>query len=244
MPADLRDHSLTRRLYVVAGGAGVAGGAVVEALLRRGATVAVPSRSKARVESLDRSSPGLRAYLVPDLPEPLAATVATRDSIIGELGPIDGVVASLGAWWEGSPLLDLSPAEWHRLVTDNLTSHFVAARAYLPVLLDRPDAVYVALAGIAADLAVAGSGPISVTGAGQRMLLRVLAAELRGRVRLHEVTILTPVVTPAWDPDKPVEPDWLSGTEVGSYLADVVTPGFAGQLLLSLPPDFVIPSDA
>lgn len=144
------------------------------------------------------------------------------------------MVAALGGWWEG-PLTQLHPEIWHRILTDNLTSHFLAARTYLPVLAGRPESVYVMLGGVAATIPIPHAGPVSVTGAAQTRLLEVLAAEQSG-VRLHEVRIMTPMVTRHWDrTDR--EPHWLSGEQVGNYLAEVVAPNFPrrDELILHLP---------
>ena len=102
----------------------------------------------------------------------------------------DGAVAALGGWWKGEDLVDLDPALWRRFVESHLTSHFLVARALLPVL-GGPDPAYVQLNGAAAQEVMPGSGPVNVTGAGQAMLLDVLRAEAIGaRVRLHEVRVL------------------------------------------------------
>ena len=227
------------RTYVVAGGTGVAGESVVRALIERGATVAVPSRSPERLAALRDAVDSDRLHgFAGDLSDLGAAAQLCR-RIIATVGPLDGVIAALGGWWEGIKLVELDLATWRRLLDDNLTSHFVIARTFLPVLADRTDAVYVTLGGIASVKAEPGSGPISVTGAGQAMMMRVLAAELADRpVRLHEVDIFTPVVTERWD-NGPIAPDWLTGREVGDYLATVLRPGFsaAGSLFLSLPDD-------
>src|SRR5437879_1560634 len=98
---------LSGRTYVVAGGAGVAGECLTEALLRRGATVAVPSRSSVRLDRLRAGlDPELRHRLhglLGDLGEPAAAD-RLGHRLVDAVGRPDGVIASLGAWWEGEPL--------------------------------------------------------------------------------------------------------------------------------------------
>ena len=69
--------------------------------------------------------------------------------------------------------------------------------------------------------------------------MRVLAAELAGRaVRLHEVDVFTPIVTDRWDGGE-IQPGWLTGAQVGDYVAGVLDPGFgeARRLFLSIPDD-------
>lgn len=227
--------TLAGTLFVVAGGVGVAGESVAAGLLRHGATVAVTSRSKERLEGLLAAyeSPRLHGFVgeMSSLPE----AVLVREEILTSLGPIDGVIASLGGWWEGPPLTRLDPAVWQRILADNLTSHFITARAFLPALVGRPGAVYVMLGGVGATLPIPHAGPISVTGAAQTRLLEVLAAEQTG-VRLHELRIMTPIVTRRWDrADR--QPDWLTGAQVGDYLAAVVAGDFpdADELILHIP---------
>jgi len=227
------------RCYVVAGGAGVVGECVVRALIDHGARVAVPSRSHERFDALrDRiASPNLHGF-VADVTD-LDSATALETEITGTLGPIDGVVATIGGWWAGPHLASLDIRTWHEMVNSHLTSHFVVARAFLPALADRTESVYVTTGGIAAVHPEPGSGPVSITGAAQAMMMRVLAAELAGRaVRVHEVDIYTPVVTDRWD-DSEIQPDWLTGRDVGDYIAGVLRPGFpdAGSLFLSLPDD-------
>ncbi|GAA2103952.1 SDR family NAD(P)-dependent oxidoreductase [Actinomadura alba] len=253
---------LSGRSYLVAGGAGVVGECVTQALLGRGATVVVPSRSPERLDRLRSltETPHLHT-LLGDVGDP-AGVEEVRDRITAAIGPLDGVVASLGAWWEGTPLTDVSLETWQRILHDNLTSHFLVGRTFLPLLNGRPDGVYIALSGIAALRPIPLSGPISVTDAAQTMLMRTFAAELGGPdgvsgsggpagagltgapaapPRIHEVAILTPVVTRHWVEEDPIEPGWLSGEQAGSYIADVAGPGFPAEpFQLRLPADWDI----
>ncbi|XVU30615.1 SDR family oxidoreductase [Actinoplanes sp. CA-054009] len=229
--------TLTGRVHVVAGGTGRAGTVVVQELISRGAVVAVPSRHPSRLDRLRAKIQSDRLHgFVGDISD-LSDASRLSAEIVAKLGPLDAVVASLGEWWEGAALADLDPAIWQRIISDNLTSHFMVARTFLPALADRADSVYLTLGGIASVLAVAGSGPISVTGAAQAMLMRVLEAENEGRaVRLHEVDVYTPIVTEDWDGGE-IEPGWLTGRDVGAFVADALTPGFTGELFLQIPED-------
>lgn len=180
------------RVVVVAGGTGVVGGVVVRALLAGGAHVLVPTRrpvARADLEPHARLAVvGVRSW---DEPVEVGAALADRD------WTPDAAVAALGGWWMGTPLLELAPAAWRVLVESHLTSHFLAARALVPLLAAASgpgagDPAYVALNGAAARQPMALSGPVSVAGAGQTMLLDVLRAEGTA-VRLHEVAVLAAV---------------------------------------------------
>ncbi|PJI85676.1 SDR family oxidoreductase [Luteimicrobium subarcticum] len=186
------------RVLVAAGGAGVLGRFVVVAAARAGWTVLVPTRrpDAARdVVATCADAPGT-VHVVPALPDggPGDAydAVARR---VGDLVPhVSAVVASLGGWRLGPRLLDLSGDAWHAALTDHLTAHLRAAQVYVPLLAGARDPVYVMTNGAAADVPMVGSGAVSVTGAGQRMLLDVLRAEGGpSGPRFHEVTVTAAV---------------------------------------------------
>lgn len=168
-------------MVVVAGGTGLVGGAVVEQLTGAGVRVVVPTRGTAPV----RASSGVRVVPGVDWDHPSALM-----SVLDEPGWAPrAVVAALGGWWLGPQLVDVAPETWRTILESHLTSHWLVARALAPRLVG-PDPAYVMLGGAAATEAMPGSGPVNVTGAGQRMLLHVLRAEEIGRrVRFHEVTV-------------------------------------------------------
>lgn len=205
--------TLGSRVVVVAGGTGVVGRAVVRALVAAGARVIVPTRAAAAADgAVETTRSGV-------LIVPVVSWADPRE--IGEVARAhgwrpDAAVASLGGWWIGTQLVDLTPEQWEALIRDHLTSHFLAARALAPLIVGGPDPVYVALNGAASREAMAGSGPVSVAGAGQRMLLDVLRREdLGSAVRFHEVCVRAAV---AGD-DRNLDPQ----TEVtGEQVADAV----------------------
>ena len=193
---------------VVAGGAGFLGRIVVTDLVRRGCTVAVPTRRPDSVRDLSAvldDAPG-RLVVVPlDASGPAGAVPA-----LARLDPApSAVVASLGGWSIGPHLLDLAPDAWQRALDDHLTAHLRAMQAYVPLVDGQDDAVYVTTNGAAADEPMVGSGPVNVTGAAQRMLLRAVALEHDGGVRFHEVSFLAAV---AGD-DRNLDPDAELGHE-------------------------------
>lgn len=174
-------HPADDDVVVVAGGTGLVGGAVVTALRARGQRVVVPSRQ----EVVRADDDGLRVVTVASWRDPHELVQA-----LAEPGwRPRAAVAAIGGWWLGPELVDLDPGAWDAVVASHLTGHFLAARALAP-LLGGHDPAYVLLNGAAASEPMARSGPVSVTGAGQRMLLEVLRAESLGRrVRFHEVDV-------------------------------------------------------
>ncbi len=131
----------------VAGGAGVVGEVIVRALLASPdvAAVAASSRDEARLEALHARLGSTAARLVPlagDAGDPQGAAELARRAI-DLWGHVDVAIASLGA---GSiapaPLLEADAATWYRSLHDMLGTHFFFARAFLPVLAQRPGALF------------------------------------------------------------------------------------------------------
>jgi NAD(P)-dependent dehydrogenase (short-subunit alcohol dehydrogenase family) len=133
--------------YLVAGGTGDVGSAIVGVLLSRGAQVLVPARDAAKAERLRAEVGGERLTIIPgDI-----GSVTGAESVAAQIEmPLSGVVASLGGWWQGPPLTAVSPADWDAILAGNLTSHFAAARAFVP-LIDVRGGSYVQILGAAAE---------------------------------------------------------------------------------------------
>ncbi|MDO9380302.1 MAG: SDR family NAD(P)-dependent oxidoreductase [Nocardioidaceae bacterium] len=176
---------------VVVGGTGYVGSHVVQGLLDAGAArVTVPTR---RTSDLPAWANDDRVVLVrTDVSTPDGSETLAR--VLADAPPVALASASVGGWWEGPQLVDLDAETWDGLLRSNLTSHWLAARAVVPHL-DPDGSAYVTTNGIATVQPEAGSGPVSVTGAAQTMLLDVLRAEeSRGGVRFHELCIVNPIV--------------------------------------------------
>lgn len=182
------------------GGTGVVGGVVVRGLLAAGARVIVPTRMSVVGATAPRSVDGAagsgsgtgaqRTVHVRDWEDPVEVL-----ELAAQPGwAPDAVVASIGGWWIGTELMDLKPAAWRALIDSHLTGHFLVARALAPLIAGAPDAAYVALNGAAAREPMAMSGPVSVAGAAQTMLLEVLRRESIGQaVRFHELLVMAAV---------------------------------------------------
>jgi NAD(P)-dependent dehydrogenase (short-subunit alcohol dehydrogenase family) len=162
--------------FVVAGGTGALGHAVVGALLAEGARVAVPYRSQERWQRLRASfeSPdiwGARA----EVAEP-----AQAEAFLGEavrwLGSLAGVAIVSGAY-AGSGTFEAAPLEeWESMMAANLTATSSVCRAALPHLLSGGGSV-VTMASRLAQSGGAGAAAYAVSKAAVVALTRVLALE-------------------------------------------------------------------
>jgi NAD(P)-dependent dehydrogenase (short-subunit alcohol dehydrogenase family) len=179
------------RPVLVVGASGYVGSRVVRGLAADGR----PVLAAARQELPERVT--VQAGVVPvRSPELSALPDAVRAACARTGAPLPGaVVASIGGWQKGPALLDLDPAQWSATLASHLTAHLDAVRVLVPLLA--PGDPYVVLNGAASREAMAGSGAISVTGAGLAMLVQVLRLEAQQArradagppVRFHELVI-------------------------------------------------------
>ena len=206
------------RVVLVAGGTGNIGEELVLAFLKSGATVAVPSRNPKKLDKLAKflgnDASDRMIKVVGDVSVPKDAE-RIRKEVLKQTGKLDAVAATLGGWWQGESLLDVSLSTWNEVLQSVLTTHFVAAQAFIPALLKHGGA-YTLINGLAAEWPVPQAGPVSVAGAGQLMLGRALAFEMEPtEVRVNEL-VLGAVMTRVRGGKG--EPEWVTGEEVGDFV--------------------------
>jgi 3-oxoacyl-[acyl-carrier protein] reductase len=197
--------ALAGRTVLVLGAAGQVGALVVDELHARGAHVLAVSRRRERLDALiarlqtTGRSPGSVIPVTGALSDAAAAQRLRDDVLAAAPGTLDGVVASLGGWRAGVPLVDVTVEDWNRVLTDNLTSHFVAARTFLPVLADQGGGAYISISGPAGEIVRPGTGPVSTAVAGQRMLNAALKLETADtRVSVDEIVFSGAARRPGW----------------------------------------------
>jgi NAD(P)-dependent dehydrogenase (short-subunit alcohol dehydrogenase family) len=175
------------RAVLVTGGTGALGSAVARLLLAQGARVACSYRREAEWRALERAAgAGERLIGVEgELSEPEAASAAVKGAAEA-LGGLDGVALVAGGW-AGGTSFDAAPAdEWSRMLRANLDSAANVCRAALPLLRERSGAI-VAVGSRAAETGGAGMAAYAVSKQAVHALVRVLALENRGRVRVNAV---------------------------------------------------------
>jgi 2-hydroxycyclohexanecarboxyl-CoA dehydrogenase len=180
-----------RRVALVTGGASGIGAAAAAALASRGFAIGCLD--------LDGSAAADCAVAV-DVSDPAAVADAVRQ--IGErLGPISAVVTSAG-YYEMSPVADIGPDAWRRMLRVHLGGLVNVARATLPDLVQQRGA----LVAVASELAVGGGDGDAHYAAAKGAILgfvRSLAAEVAARgVRVNCVAP-GPTDTPLLAADSP-----------------------------------------
>jgi NAD(P)-dependent dehydrogenase (short-subunit alcohol dehydrogenase family) len=210
---------LEGKIALIAGGTGGVGEGITRAFLQEGATVVVTSRKKENLDRLRDLTKDVSTRFVPIVGDMSDTDSADnlRNQILDKVERLDAVVASLnGRWNEDIPLTKTSLDDWKRMLDSNLTSHFIAARTFLPVL--QRGSTYTLIGGGAADKAIPNYGLVCVPAAAEIMLTNVLIEENKSSgIRINEVVLNSLIATRERPNDG--HPEWLTADEVGKYTA-------------------------
>jgi NAD(P)-dependent dehydrogenase (short-subunit alcohol dehydrogenase family) len=101
---------------------------------------------------------------------------------VGQLAPsgISAVVHMAGGYVDGAPVADTEPSSWHKLFAINLTTAFVATRAFLPLVRRARGAmIYFASAAALPGASVAKMSAYAAAKGGVITLMRAVAGEER-----------------------------------------------------------------
>ncbi|MBL1098485.1 SDR family NAD(P)-dependent oxidoreductase [Streptomyces coffeae] len=194
------------------GGTGNVGEGIVRAFLHAGATVVVPSRSQERLDHLaELIDPqlGNRLIRLQAGYGTFAEATELAEKIVADHGRMDHAVPSIGGWWMGKALWQVSENDWQQHFVETTTSHFAVARAFVP----RLDAAgsYTLIAGFAAREPYPQAGIISMHGAAMLMMREALSVDLGGRRRVNNL-LLGPIINRS-RPNG--DPSWLTADQVG-----------------------------
>jgi NAD(P)-dependent dehydrogenase (short-subunit alcohol dehydrogenase family) len=99
------------------------------------------------------------------------------DTVVDEWGQIDILVAAAGIY-SGSPLPDVSVAQWQRLIDINLTGVFLANRAVVPVMIAQKSGSIINISSMAGKTSWPASAEYSASKSGVIGLTRSVAMEL------------------------------------------------------------------
>jgi len=166
------------RVAVVTGGGSGIGEATVRQLAREGAAVVVADvdeRAARRVADAVTAAGGRAGACVVDIADPaqVEALVAHATATFGRLDVLDNNATS-GAMGR---VADMSVADWTRTLAINLSGHFFAMRAAIPVMQAQGGGAIVNIASVAALTAEAGLGAYAAAKAGLIALTRNVASE-------------------------------------------------------------------
>ncbi|HEX7821318.1 MAG TPA: SDR family NAD(P)-dependent oxidoreductase [Sphingobium sp.] len=174
---------LDGRRILVTGAASGMGRAIAEGFVREGARVALLDRN---AEGVGQVAAALGAWSS-------GCDVADRamvDEAVaragGALGGLDGVVNGAGIL-DITPIGELAPESWDRMIAVNLTGPYNIVRAALPFLRAAPMATIVNIASVSALMPMPGTGGYSASKAGVLMLTRCLGMDLGPTIRANAI---------------------------------------------------------
>ena len=180
----------TGKVVLVAGGTGGLGRAVSLAFLNQGAQVAVTWRRENEFQALKdtaaNQSTRLSGFNI-DVTDP-AQTADLVNQIVSQANRLDVLVNTVGGYAGGTPLWELSPEVFARMIDLNLRATYALAKSTVPPMLAQRSGAIVNIASKAAWDHAAGASAYVATKAAAVALIDSLAADLSGTgVRVNSI---------------------------------------------------------
>jgi gluconate 5-dehydrogenase len=170
--------SLAGRTALVTGSSRGLGRAMAEGLARAGAKVFINGTNAARVDEAVAAMrlQGLAAEgAVFDITD--EATITSTFATFDAAGvAIDILVNNAGIQLR-KPMVELTTAEWHKVIDTNLTSAFVVGREAAKRMIPRGHGKVINIGSLTSALARATVAPYTVAKGGIKMLTQAMAAE-------------------------------------------------------------------
>ena len=170
------------KIALITGSAGFLGRAVAAAFAAEGATLALPVRTGAQVESLTATLklPAERLFLgIADLTDESAVRSFVHRAA-EKCGDIQMLINCVGGYAGGKMIEEVGTAEWEELMQRNLFSVFLMCSAVLPGMKRGGWGRIVNVAAAAALSPGARRGPYQVSKRGVITLTETIAEETRG----------------------------------------------------------------
>ncbi len=182
--------SFSGKVVIVAGGTGGLGKAVSQAFLREGASVVVPYRKEEEFAALTAAAgaqaAALEGHHIDITDERIAAELVA--DLLSRHGKVDAVVNTIGGYAGGIKLWEMKSQLLDTMLSVNLRSGFVVARAVLPALLKQGFGSIVNVSAKAAVDHGAGASAYAASKAAAVALMDSLAADTHGTgVRVNSI---------------------------------------------------------
>ena len=197
--AGLLDFSLAGKVAIVTGGASGIGAAVVEAYVRKGATVVILDRA---LEAAQRAvAEGKASAAIPCDVTDSESVAAAVDAVTADFPSIDILVNSAGVVALG-PAEDLALEAWDLTISVNLRGAFLVSQHAGRVMLRQGRGTIISIASQAATVALGDHVAYCASKFGLVGMTKVLALEWAGRGvtanTISPTVVLTQLGRTAW----------------------------------------------
>lgn len=182
---------LADKTAVIHGGGGAIGGAVARVFAREGARVFIAGRTRAKLDAVARDIAAAGGSVATAQLDVLDQQAVEKhaDEVAATAGGIDIALNAVSVMHDqGTPLADLSLAEFMRPIDGFLRALFITSKAVARHMGRERPGVVLTLSEPGAKLAVGGILGHGVSAAGKEAFSRLLAAELApGNVRVVDI---------------------------------------------------------
>jgi 3-oxoacyl-[acyl-carrier protein] reductase len=179
----MSDGSLAGRLVLVTGASRGIGAAIAVRAAQAGADVAIAYHEHAgqaeAVAEQVRGHGGRAGTFEADLSDPAAARAMVA-RVQEELGPVHGLVNNAGVMPQ-SPFLEISDAEWNKVLSVDLTGAFACSQAVLPGMLQQGGGAIVMISSRLGQIGFSGVAHYAAAKAGLIALAKSISREFGGQ---------------------------------------------------------------
>jgi len=187
-------RSLKGKRVLVTGGASGIGAATAARFLEEGAQVCILDRDAPARDRIAKELPRLTAAIAGDVSNLADVTSAFLEGV-RVMGSVDVVVNNAGISIRHR-FLDITPEEWNRVMSVNLTGVFYVAQTAARHMFERGSGVILNMASTNGMVGQPLYADYNATKAGVIELTRTMAIELAPKVRVNAVApghVLTPM---------------------------------------------------
>lgn len=225
---------LSNKVVIVTGAGGGVGGELVIGLLARGARVAAVDLKQESLDALkERVGEGADALSLHALNIADKQAVAVLpDAVVKAHGAVDGLINCAGIVQPFVRVNDLDYEAIDRVMNVNFYGTLYMTKAFMPYLLERPEAYLVNVSSMGGFLPVPGQSVYGASKAAVKLLTEGLYAELLD-TPVHVSVVFPGATNTNITANSNVKAPDVSGAGIDKMSARMLSPAKAAQIILS-----------